>query len=72
MKGDKIIQNYLKYTKEKNIKTIPLIAFSADGTKENKEKFLKSGADEVIVKPLTLKSLQRVLLKYIGPPNKKL
>ena len=72
MKGDKIIQNYLKYTKENNIKTIPLIAFSADGTKENKEKFIKSGADEVIVKPLTLESLQRVLLKYIGPPNKKL
>ncbi len=45
-------------------KHIPVIALTANALKGDKERFIEAGMDDYIAKPIEIKELQRVLIKY--------
>lgn len=46
-------------------KSVPIIALSGDDSEEAKEKFLRAGIDDFTVKPIELKRLKKLLLKWL-------
>ena len=52
--------------KNKEINPLKIIAVTADATKENKEKCLKLGFEEVLFKPIFRKILNRILKEYLS------
>lgn len=59
--NDEAMQAYLK--------SVPIIALTGDGSEETKEKFLRAGMDDFTEKPVELKRLKHLLLKWL-PENK--
>ena len=53
-----------KIIRLKEKKHIPIIALTANALKGDKERFLDAGMDDYIAKPIEVKELQRVLVKY--------
>ncbi|MGN0614103.1 MAG: histidine kinase N-terminal 7TM domain-containing protein [Porcipelethomonas sp.] len=48
--------------------TVPIITLSGDTSEETKDKFIKAGSNDFIEKPIQLKSLRAMLLKWL-PDN---
>jgi PAS domain S-box-containing protein len=65
MDGDEVISSYINHCKKEKIDPIPIIACSADGTREVHQKLKESGANDIIIKPITIDNLRKVILKYI-------
>jgi len=49
----------------KKFSTSPVIALTANAFKEDREKYLKEGFNDVISKPVKLEDLERILSKYV-------
>ena len=50
---------------DSNLKSIPIIAFTASATKEEKEKILGAGFDHYLRKPISQKELTAELMRYL-------
>jgi len=55
----------LKYEKEHNIEHTPIVALTANAIKGDKERFLESGMDEYISKPIDIQKLNTILEKFL-------
>lgn len=53
------------YRKTEKYQHFPIIALTAYGGKDDKQKFLEAGVDEVVVKPVTIQQLNLVLQRHI-------
>ncbi len=69
MNGIEAAKKITEYENENNIKHIPVIALTANALKGDREKFLESGMDEYLSKPVDMKKLYRVLSKYLERDN---
>ena len=47
--------------------TVPIVALTAHGTKENVRECFDAGMDEFLEKPLSMDKIARILKKYLGP-----
>jgi CheY-like chemotaxis protein len=64
--GIEVVKAYRKTEKYQNF---PIIALTAYGGKDDKQKFLEAGVDEVVVKPVTIQQLNLVLQRHIVQPQ---
>jgi signal transduction histidine kinase/CheY-like chemotaxis protein len=71
MDGNEAVKKILKYEKQKSLKHTPVCALTANVIKGDKERGLLSGFDAFLGKPIILKDLQRVFLKYLKVDNTK-
>ena len=62
MDGIMLTQKIRKQSK----KYLPIIALTAHALDEEKEKFKRSGLDDVVTKPVSQKQLYDILKKYIA------
>jgi PAS domain S-box-containing protein len=69
MNGEEVIKRYIEFCKEHDKKSVPIIALTADSSKETQEKLFVAGADDIMIKPITIDNLKKILVKYIGTPN---
>ena len=65
MGGIEATKNILKLEKEKNLKHTPIIALTANALKGDRERFLNSGMDEYITKPLNREKLIDILRGFL-------
>ncbi len=49
---------------------VPIIVFSASGSKEKKEEAIEAGAEEFLVKPFSIEQLVDIIDKYYPSPFK--
>ena len=54
------------YEKSNDIKAIPIIALTANTIKGDEEKYIELGMDDYLSKPIIIKELDKVLLKYLA------
>ena len=71
MDGNEAVKKILKYEKQNSLKHTPVCALTANVIKGDKERGLLSGFDAFLGKPIILKDLQRVFLKYLKVDNTK-
>ena len=67
MGGIEATKHILEYEKENNIIHTPIIALTANALKGDRERFLSSGMDEYLTKPLDRKRLSKVLSGFFNP-----
>jgi len=65
MDGISATQEIRRLEKEESGKKIPIIALTANTIKGDKEKYLDSGMDDYLPKPIDFKELQKTLAKYL-------
>ena len=65
MLGHEAIKLIRNIEKEKEFKSIPIIAVTSDTISETKKKMIDAGATEVVCKPLYEKQLIEIIQKYI-------
>ena len=65
MNGIEAVKHILKYETANNLPHTPIIALTANAIKGDREKFLKSGMDEYLTKPVNKKTLAEVLNKFL-------
>jgi len=63
--GDKATELIREYEKLNNLKRVPIIAAGASIDEKDRERLFLSGMDEMIIKPITQKSLEVVLEKFL-------
>ena len=63
----KIIRNF----PEEYFKSIPIIAFTANAVKDAQLMFLENGFNDFLAKPIEIKSLKQILLRWL-PENKQI
>lgn len=63
----KIIRNF----PEEYFKNIPIIAFTANAVKDAQLMFLENGFNDFLAKPIEIKSLKQILLRWL-PENKQI
>lgn len=69
MNGIDATKAIIKYEKDNNLKHIPIIAVTANATRENRDKFLSEGMDEFITKPIDLNLFLNILKKFFKNKN---
>jgi len=69
MNGIEATQQIIKIEKEKELKHTPIIALTANALKGDRDRFLSSGMDEYLSKPLNKKKLLEVLGKFLEDNN---
>lgn len=57
--GDEAYSEYLK--------SVPIVVLSGDNSDETKEKFMRAGIDDFTEKPVEIKRLKKLLLKWLPP-----
>jgi len=65
MNGIEATKHILKFENENNLKHTPVIALTANAIKGDRERFLKSGMDEYLTKPIKKSVLQDVLGRFL-------
>jgi len=65
MDGTQATQEIIKYEKENGIKHTPVVALTANAIKGDKERFLESGMDEYMSKPIDEDELDTILQRYL-------
>lgn len=68
MNGEEATKAIREFEKNKN-ERVPVIALTADAIEGIREKLIKSGMDDYIVKPVNMEEICRVIKKYL-PKNK--
>lgn len=69
MDGNEAVQKILKYEKQKRLAHTPVSALTANVIKGAKERGLSSGFDEFLGKPIIVKELERVFMRFLKPSN---
>jgi signal transduction histidine kinase/CheY-like chemotaxis protein len=64
MGGVEATQLILDYEKERGVKHIPIIALTANALSGDKEKYMAEGMDDYATKPLDLKVIEKLIVKY--------
>lgn len=65
LNGIEATKQILNIEKKNNLKHTPIIALTANALKGDRERFLKSGMDEYIAKPVNQKNLNKFLYKIL-------
>ena len=47
------------------LKSVPIVVLSGDSSESTKEKFLRAGIDDFAEKPVNIKRLKKILLKWL-------
>lgn len=63
--GIEVVKTYRKM--EEDDMHISIVALTAYGGKDDRQKFIEAGVDEVVVKPVTIQQLNQILMKYCDP-----
>lgn len=66
MQGEEAIELIRKREVKKSLKRAAIIGLTGDADTETYQKLLDSGANDVLTKPIQIKEIQRVLLKYLS------
>ena len=66
MNGIEATKQILEYERQNSLIHTPIIALTANALKGDRDRFLKSGMDEYLTKPLKSKDLQKVLHDMLG------
>jgi len=66
MNGIRATAELIKIEKERKLKHTPIIALTANALKGDRDRFISSGMDDYLSKPLNKKKLTEVLQKLIG------
>jgi len=69
MDGNEAVQKILKYEKQKRLTHTPVSALTANVIKGAKERGLSSGFDEFLGKPIIVKELERVFMRFLKSSN---
>jgi signal transduction histidine kinase/CheY-like chemotaxis protein len=64
MSGLEATKKILEYEKENNIKHIPIVALTANVIESDREKYLSSGMDRYLKKPIDVKELLVIIEEY--------
>ena len=67
MDGFDATQELRKYEAETGKERMPIIAFTANAMKGDREKCLDAGMDDYVSKPVNQNELEAVLLKWLPP-----
>jgi HPt (histidine-containing phosphotransfer) domain-containing protein len=70
--GVSSVAKILEFEKQNNLPHIPIVALTANAIKGDKEKFLKSGFDDYLSKPIDKKELIKKLHKLINDTRYKI
>lgn len=62
LNGIEATKQILRIEKEQNIKHTPIIALTANALKGDRERFLASGMDEYLTKPIKRQKLNEILI----------
>ncbi len=65
MNGIEATKSILKYEQEKNLPHTPIIALTANALNGDRERFIESGMDEYLSKPINLEKLKEVLSRFL-------
>jgi len=65
MDGDKATELIREYEKEHNLQRVPIVAVGASIDEKDRERLLKCGMDDIIIKPVTQEALEVVLEKFL-------
>jgi CheY-like chemotaxis protein len=65
MDGYQTTKYYREYEKDQQLNRIPIIAFTAFAIEGEKEKCLDIGMDDFMTKPATIKTIERMLTKWL-------
>ncbi len=65
MGGIEATENILDFEIEHNKKHIPIIALTANALQGDREKYIGFGMDDYISKPMSIKKLKEILLKFV-------
>jgi len=73
MSGLEALNKIREYEEDNNIKSIPIIALTANTIKGDEEKYINLGMNDYLAKPINIKKLDEVLIKYLEQiPSKKI
>jgi CheY-like chemotaxis protein len=64
MSGIESTQNIIEYEKERDEKHVPIVALTANTIQGDKEKYLASGMDRYLQKPIDVEELMTILEEY--------
>jgi len=64
MSGVEATQKILEYEKENNLAHIPIIALTANALAGDKEKYIAQGMDDYTTKPLNIKVIEELIIKF--------
>lgn len=62
--GIEVVKTYRKL-EESSKQNLSIVALTAYGGKDDRQKFMEAGVNEVVVKPVTIQQLNQILIKYI-------
>jgi len=69
MSGVEATKKILEYERENNLKHIPIVALTANTIQSDKEKYLASGMDKYLQKPIDVEELTAILEEYFPLDN---
>ena len=70
MGGVEATQNILEYEKQNNLPHIPIIALTANALAGDKEKYISQGMDDYTTKPLDIKFLEELIIRFCNIKEK--
>jgi len=72
MSGIEATSAIIAYEKQKQQKSTPIVALTANTRQEDKDQYLKMGMNDYLEKPLQVKKLKAILQKYFLPKKNKI
>jgi CheY-like chemotaxis protein len=65
MDGFQTTRSIRQYELEQNLKRIPIIALTANGSHVDKDKYLSAGMDDYLIKPVNSQLLKDTIQKWL-------
>ncbi len=65
MDGNEAVRKILEYERQEGLRHTPVVALTANVIKGARERGLKSGFDSFLGKPIVIKELEKVFIKYL-------